>query len=93
MYIANIYFVQSPWAERIHLLNLCRGARPPTSVLGMTIQYEGEAPVLLELWGMWSTPSLPTLPDPLWHGIVAPDRTLSMGQVELNCVLMLNRIT
>ena len=45
---------------------------------------------MLELWGMQSTPSLPSLPGPLWPGVVAPDRALSMGQIELNCVLMLN---
>ena len=45
---------------------------------------------MLELWGMRSTPSLPSLPGPLWLGVVAPDRVLSMGQIELNCVLMLN---
>ena len=28
---------------------------------------------MLELWGMWSTPSLPTLPGPLWSGMVAHD--------------------
>ena len=45
---------------------------------------------MLELWGMQSTPSLPPLPTPLWSGVVAPDRALSMGQIELNFVLMLN---
>ena len=44
---------------------------------------------MLELWGMWSTSSLPWLPSPLWPGVVAPDRVLSIGQIELNCVLML----
>ena len=48
---------------------------------------------MLELWGMRSTSSLPSLPGPLWPGVVAPDRALSMGKIELNCVLMLNRIT
>ena len=43
---------------------------------------------MLELWGMQSTPSLPLFPDPLWPGVVAPDRDPSMGQIELNCVLM-----
>ena len=47
---------------------------------------------MLELWGMRSTPSLPSLPGPLWPGVIASDRVLSMGQIELNCELMLNRI-
>ena len=42
-------------------------------------QSDGEAPVILELWGMRSTTSLPLLPGSLWPGIVPPDRTLSMG--------------
>ena len=41
---------------------------------------------------MLSTPSLPSLPGPLWTGVVALDRFLSMGQIELTCVLMLNQI-
>ena len=45
---------------------------------------------MLEIRGMRSTPSLPLLPGPLWPRVVAPDRVLSMGQMELNCVLMLN---
>ena len=39
---------------------------------------------MLELWGMRNTPSLPSLPGPLWAGVVAPDRVVSMGQIELN---------
>ena len=42
---------------------------------------------------MQNTPSLPSLPDLLWLGVLAPDRVLPMGQIELNCVLMLNWIT
>ena len=45
---------------------------------------------MLELWEIQSTPSLPLLPGPLWPGVVAPDRILSMGQIELNYILMLN---
>ena len=45
---------------------------------------------MLELRGMQSTLSLPSLPGPFWPGVVAPDRVLSMGQIELNCVLMPN---
>ena len=36
---------------------------------------DGEAPVMLELWGIRSTPSLPLLPDPFWPGVVTPDRS------------------
>ena len=57
-----------------------------------TKQSDGEVLVMLGLWGMWSTPLLPLLPGPLWPGMVAPDRVLSMGQIELNCILMLNWI-
>ena len=38
---------------------------------------------MLQLWGMRSTPSLPLLPGPLWREGVAPERVLSMGQIEL----------
>ena len=41
---------------------------------------------------MWSTLLLPSLPDILWPGVLAPDRVLSMGQIELNSLLMLNWI-
>ena len=68
------------WGCRIHRLLLCRGVRPfPTSVLYGTKQSDGEVPAMLELWGMRSTPSLPSLPGPLWPGVVAPDRALFMG--------------
>ena len=52
-----------------------------------TKQSDGEVPVMPELWGMQRTPSLPSLPGPLWFGVVAPDRVLSMGQMELNCIV------
>ena len=38
---------------------------------------------MLELWGMWNTPLLPLLLGPLGTGVEAPDRVLSMGQIEL----------
>ena len=41
---------------------------------------------------MQSTPSLPSALGPLWPSVIAPDRVLSMGQIDLNCVLMLNWI-
>ena len=33
-----------------------------------TKQSDGEVPVMLEFWGMQSTPSLPSLPSPPWPG-------------------------
>ena len=39
---------------------------------------------------MQSTPSLPSLEGPLWPGLVTSDRILSIGQIKLNSVLMLN---
>ena len=40
---------------------------------------------MLELQGMQSASSLPSLLGPLWPGVVVPDTVLSMGQIELNC--------
>ena len=47
---------------------------------------------MLELWGMQNTTSLPSLPDPLWPGVIAPDRFLSIVQIEINSRLILNWI-
>ena len=48
-----------------------------------TKQSNGEARVMLELWRMHSTPSLPLLPGPLYPGMVTTDRVLSWAQIEL----------
>ena len=45
---------------------------------------------MLELWEMWSTPSLPLLPGPLCLGVVALDSVLSIGQIELYNYTKLN---
>ena len=47
-------------------------------------QSDGETPVILELWEMWYTSLLPSLQGPFWPRVVAPDRVLSMRQIELN---------
>ena len=47
------------------------------------LQSDGEASVMLKLWGMRSNPLLPSLQGPFWPGVVALDRVLSMGQIEL----------
>ena len=71
------------WGCKIHRLHLCRGVNPsptPNKYPGYdTKQFDGEVSVMLELWGMWSTPSLPLLPSLLWPGVVVPDRVLSMA--------------
>ena len=79
------------WPGQLGLQNtltasLQRGKISPMSVLDITLKKsDGEASVMLEHWGMHSTPLLLSLPGPLWPGMVAPDRALSMGQIELNC--------
>ena len=47
-------------------------------------QSDDEVLLMLDLWGMQSTPSLPSLPGPLWPRVVAIDSVQSMGQIELN---------
>ena len=41
-----------------------------------TKQSDGEAPVMLELLGIWSIPSLPSLSGPLWPSVVVPARAI-----------------
>ena len=66
--------------SRIHQLHLCREVRTPNACPGYdTKQSDGVTPVMLELLGVQSTPSLLLLPGPLWPRLVAPDRVLFMG--------------
>ena len=37
---------------------------------------------MLELWRIEITPLLPSFPGPLKPGVVAPDRSLSIDQIE-----------
>ena len=72
--------------------------RPPNECPEYDIKKsDGEAPVMLELWGMLSTSSLPSLFGLLWAGVVTPNRVLlSMGQIELSannlCIIELFKI-
>ena len=61
--------------------SLQRAETPPTNECPGydTKQSDGEVPMILELWGMRSNPSLPSFPGSLWPGVVAPDQVLSMG--------------
>ena len=89
----QLLFCPVGWGCRIHRLLLCRGIRPQNECPRYdTKQSDGEAPVILELWGMWSTHSLLSLLGSFWPGMVAPDNVPSMGQIELNSILMLNWI-
>ena len=38
---------------------------------------------MLELWEMQSTPSLPSFPGLHWLWVLAPDRVLYIGEIEL----------
>ena len=75
---------------KIPTASLQRGKTPNEFPGCDTKKSDGEVSVMLELLGMWSTPSLPLLSGPLWPRMVTPDRGLSIGQIDLNCVLMLN---
>ena len=69
------------WAAAIEYTN-CTSFRPHLSECPRydTKQSDGEVPVMLELWGMWSTYSFPSLAGPLSTGLVVPDKVLSMSQ-------------
>ena len=99
MMTINIDFVDTAgpcpvgWGCRIYRLHPCRGIRHPQRVSWIWHkQPDGAAPVMLELWGMRNTLSLPSLSGSLWPWVVAPYRVLSMGQIELNYIIMLNWI-
>ena len=72
----------------IRWLHLCSGVRttPNECPRYDTKQSDGEVPV------MPSTLSLPLHPGPFRPGGVASERVLSIGQIEINCVLTLNGI-
>ena len=65
------------WSIRTQRLHLCSGVRLPQRVPGYdTKQSDGEALVMLEIWGLWNILLLPSLPGPLWPEVIAPDRVL-----------------
>ena len=53
---------------------------------------DGEIPVM-EIWGMWSTHSLPLIPDSRWPRVIAPVRVLSIGPRDSFESLMFGRNT
>ena len=88
------YFAQSAGAIEYTDCFSAEGVRsPPNECPGYdTKQSDGEVPAVLELWGMWSTPSLPLLPGPLWPGVVAPDWAPIYGLNRTNSILILKWI-
>ena len=90
-----LFFLPVDWSCRIYWLHIFGRVRPHLQRMSWydTKQSDHEVPVMLELWGMQSTPSLLSLPGSLCPGMVAPNWILSMAQIELNCVFMLNWIT
>ena len=94
-YLIPSRYCSDGWGCRIGWLLLCRGVRHPPSKLVSKIWH----------WTIWwwgstnagalgneDTSSLSLPPDLLWPEVVAPDKLLSMSQIELNCVLLRNRI-
>ena len=91
LYITYESFINMP--SRIGHKNTLTevGSEPPQQVSGYDIkQSDGDVPVMLELLRMLSTPSLPSIRGPLWPRILEPEKVLSMGQIKVNCVIMLN---
>ena len=58
---------------------LLRGINPSVIVLATRVNFfntkydtkqsDGNVPVMMKFWGMWSTPLLPLLPGPPWTGL------------------------
>ena len=83
------------WGCRRHQLHLSRRVRTPSTDKCPDMKLNNLMVRLQWCWhfGECRVPSsFPSLPGPLWPGLVALDRALSMGHIELNCVLMVNWI-
>ena len=62
------------WAWRIHRPHPCIEVIRPQEGHGYNFKtYDGKAPIILMLWEMLSTYSMPSLPDTLWLGVVKSD--------------------
>ena len=86
MTISFIYHLYSvSWGYRIYRQHLCSELRylPQQCPRYDIEKYDGKAPIMLEVWGMWSSSLLALLPVSFWLRVEAPDRVLSMGQIKL----------
>ena len=64
--LSQIGLVESAGAAEYTNCISAEGVRLPNECPGYdTKQSDAEDSVMLDLWGMWSTPSLPLLPGPL----------------------------
>ena len=81
IYIYIYIYIYIRYVPTVHCRTV-RSQKQESSVWLKTAS-DGEAPVILELWGMQSTPSLSLLPRPLSLYVVAPDWVLSMSLIEL----------
>ena len=76
------------WSGKIHRLHTCRRIRLPSQWVSWnnTKQFDGEVPVMLELWGTRSPPLLPLLR----NGSTWSDPIYRLNRTS--CILMLNWI-
>ena len=75
------------WCWIICWLHLCRRVRPPpptNEYPGYDIKLSAGEALVLELWEIWSIPSLSLLPGSLWLEMMVPVRASFMGQIELH---------
>ena len=68
LHLLKDLFSQSAGAVEFSDYNSAEEYDPPPNECPAydTKQSDREIPVMLELWGMWSTPSLPLFPGPVW---------------------------
>ena len=83
----HLFPLRSPvdWGCWIHRLHLIRVKTHHNEYPVYEIKHSDRETT--DLWGKRCIPSLPSLPGPLWPGVAAPDRLLSMGQKELFDIL------
>ena len=80
IFILKVYLAQSAGIVEYTDCTSAKVMIPANKCRGYdTKQSDCEIPVMMELWGMQGTSSLPLLPGTLLPRVVAPDRALSMG--------------
>ena len=82
-----VSFLKFPLANNIHVIFFLISAEGYPHHTDIKLNN-----LLVELWGMLSASSLPSLPCPLWPEVKASNKVLSMDQKRLNYALMLNWI-